>query len=158
MSKREGVRSEHWQAGGALGDVVLELQKEKHLTTEQVRAALSFLRDLRSAYGSSAGVVGQIAERVDASLTLRLGPPGRAANASHERMSYVLRQLRAHERETLHFLIMRRELPRGGLSDLGRIYSGYRTQRTMRAAATGQVRALLATVAELYASPMVAAA
>lgn len=156
MTKRAG--NEHWQAGGALGDVVLELQKEKHLTEGQVRAALAFLRDMRAAYGCSDGVVGQIAEKVDSSTRSRVAPPGRPANGSHVRMSHVLRNLRMHERETLHFLIMKREFTRGSLSDLGRMSSGYQTQRTARAAATGQVRALLASVAELYESQMAAAA
>lgn len=154
------VASEHWQAGGALGDVVVELQKEGHLTNEQVKCALSFLRDLRSAYGSSEGVVGVVCERVDSSTRSRLLPPGQPSNAAQARMSHVLRHLRQHERETLHFLIMRREIPRGGLSDLGRMHSGYKTQKGTRAAATGQVRALLASIVELYAvaRPMAVAA
>lgn len=150
MSSR--IKAEHWQAGGALGDTLEELFKEGHISGMQYAVALRFLEDMRNAYGSSAGLVGVVEERVQTSTKTYHAPPGVPANAAQRRMSHVLRSLREHERETLHFLIMRRELARGGLSDLGRIKSNYQTQKTTRAAATGLVRALVATIVEVYPS------
>ena len=151
------VADEHWQAGGAFGDVVAELVKEGHIPQSLAAAAHRLLMDFRGAYGSSEGIVSQVTERVQSSVRMRDRPPGYPANSCQERMSYVLRHLRAHERETLHWLVMKRELPRGSLADLGRVTSAYKTQKTARAAATGQVRALLATICELHEQAQVAA-
>jgi len=152
------VKSEHWQAGGALGDTLEELYKDGHISGLQYATASKFLHDLRTSRGSSEGVVGVVEERVQSSTRSRIAPPGAHANAAQRRTAHVLKQLRDHERETLHFLIMRREMARGGLSDLGRIRSNYQTQKTTRAAATGLVRALVATIVEVYPSDVSVAA
>jgi len=53
-----------------------------------------------------------------------------------------------HERELLAWLIRRREMVRGGLSDLGRLLSAYRTQKTCGAFARAKVQSLVALIAE----------
>jgi hypothetical protein len=151
MSNR---RRTQWEAGGSFGDVVMELHKERHISDTQCAIAIRFLEDLRGAYGDSKGLVQQPQVRVQTSHKAALYPAGGAANEAQARMSAVLHKLRDSEREVLHFLIMKRELPRGTLSDLGRLHSNYKTAKTLRAAAVGLVRALLAAIVDVYPRPV----
>lgn len=152
MSNR--VRDSHWEAGGSLGDILVDLHKEGHISNDQFVSACRFLEDLKNARGNSNGLVPVVEERVQTSIRARLFPAGGAANEAQNRMAGVLDQLRLHEREVLHFLIMKRELSRGTLTDFGRITSNYKTAKTMRAVAVGQVRSLLAAIAEISTHPV----
>ena len=138
-------------AGGSFPDVLNELHKEGHITATQYAAASRFVMDLQRSHGTSDGIVSQTQERVQTSLRERLAPPGGGDVDAFARMDKLLSQLRRHERLILEFLILRRELPRGSLCDLGRQLSRYQTNKTTRAAAVGRIGALLDSVVELYA-------
>jgi hypothetical protein len=115
-----------------------------------------FLAELRGAHGTSAGLVSETAERVDAGVRQRLCPPG-GPSGTLPALDARLNRLRSHERRLMAYLIRHRELVRGGLSDFGRTHSGYKTARTTRAFAVGQIAALLDTLAEEYLGPEQAA-
>lgn len=154
MSHRALARSssEDWMAGGCLGDVLVELRKEGHISDQQYALACCLLRDMRKAHGNSNGIVASfMQERVQTSTRNRDRPPGGGDPDAFRRMDAVLHGLRRHERDVLAYLICRRELPRGSLSELGRGRSAYKTQKTMRAAAVGRIGALLDSIAEVYA-------
>jgi len=131
-------------------DVLTSLVKQGHLTQAQAKAGYSFLRDLQKSQGSSAGLVGQVAERVDSSTMARLAPPDGGGSDAY---SKVLQGLRPHERELLHFLVIHKELPRGSLADWGRQNSAYKTPKTATAAAVGAIRMMLDSMAALYTVP-----
>lgn len=145
-----GAATPDWMAGGAFGDVVGQLGKEGHVPAPHLVSAFRLLSDMRSAHGTSAGIVPQYGERVQTSIRARQHPPGGGNPDAFARMSRLLASLRAHERALLAWLIIHRELPRGELSDLGRMASGYRTSKTTRAHTVGRISGLLASIAELY--------
>jgi hypothetical protein len=145
-----GASSENWMAGGSFRDVLMELHKEGHISDVQYVTACRLVQDMQRAHGSSAGIVSQTQERVQTSLRSRTAPPGGGDPDAFARMDRLLSQLRGHERDVLAFLILKRELPRGSLSDLGRLLSRYQTNKTTRAAAVGRIGALLDSVVELY--------
>ncbi len=147
-----GATTENWMAGGATEDVVDELRKEGHVTDRQYVAVRRFLDDMRKAHGSSGGIVPQYGERVQSSLRERMAPPGGGDPDAFVRMNRVLTGLREHERQLLGYLIVKRELPRGSLTDRGRMTSGYSNGKTARAFTTGQIRALFESIAELQAA------
>lgn len=131
-------------------DVLTSLVKEGHLTQAQARAGYAFLKDLQKHQGSSDGLVGQVAERVDSSTRSRLAPPDGGGSDAY---AQVLRGLRPHERELLHFLVIHKELPRGSLADWGRLNSAYKTPKTCKAMAVGAIRMMLDSMAALYTVP-----
>ncbi len=136
-------------AGGAFGDIVCEMQREGHVPSAHLASAYKLLRDMRAAHGASAGIVPLYGERVQASLRSRERPPGGGDPDAFARMRRVLDGLSEHERALLGWLIVSKELPRGSLSDLGRMHSGYKTARTTRAYAVGRIASLLASIHEL---------
>jgi hypothetical protein len=140
-----------WMAGGSMADVVEELRKEGHVSDAHYVASCRLLEDMRRAHGSSDGIVGNVCERVQTSRRVRLGPPGGGDQDAFDRMMRMLDALSQHERKLLGFLIVQRELPRGSLSDLGRMTSGYQTNKTTRAFAVGRISSLLASIHERYA-------
>jgi len=137
-------------AGGSFPDVLAELHKEGHITDRQYGTACRFVADMQASHGTSDGIVSQTQERVQTSHRARTRPPGGGDPDAFARMDRLLCQLRSHERGVLEFLILRRELPRGSLCDLGRQLSRYQTNKTTRAAAVGRIGALLDSVVELY--------
>jgi hypothetical protein len=107
---------------------------------------------LQMCAGSSAGLVLQFADKVDAGGLLGFKPcyPGDSfALQAQERISKMLLGLRQHERALLTFLIVRRERAYGKLSDYGKGKSSYSVNRTAHACAIGRLGALLDSVAEL---------
>jgi hypothetical protein len=139
-----------WMAGGAMGDVVDELYKEGHVSDVEYVACCRFLDDLRRSHGTSDGIVSQVCERVQTSRRERLAPPGGGDPDAFARVTRFLDGLPQHQRAWINFLIVKREVARGSLSDLGRIFSGYKTNKTTRAFATGRVTAIVASIAESY--------
>ena len=139
-----------WMAGGAMGDVVDELHREGHVSDAHYVASCRLLEDMRRSHGTSDGIVGQVCERVQSSRRERLAPPGGGDPDAFARMTRLLDGLAGHERRLLNFLIVQRELARGSLSDLGRMSSGYKTNKTTRAFAVGRVMSLLASIHEVY--------
>jgi len=137
-----------------MGDVMAELHREGHIRPEQYIAVCRLLADMRAASGTSDGIVGQVAVRVQTSLRERHCPPGGGDLDAFARWSRVISGLREHERAVLCYLIRKGELPRGGLSDYGRLASAYRTNKTTRAFAVGKIGALAASIAELYGGPV----
>jgi hypothetical protein len=87
--------------GGALGEVVADVAQ--HLTQRHQTAAALFLEDLRRYHGYSAGLVTNIAEKIDAGRSERLRPPG-GEPADYDKR---LKQLRPHERRLLTQLTLR---------------------------------------------------
>jgi hypothetical protein len=134
-----------------MSDVISDLHTEGHLTPRQFRAAVAFLGDLRGVHGRSAGLVGEMAEKVDSGCRTRLGPSGGPSGIFA--LDQRLNRLRGHERRLMEYLIKHRELARGSLSDFGRLHSGYKTARTTRAVAIGRIGALLDTLADEYLEP-----
>lgn len=59
----------------------------------------------------------------------------------------LMGHLHAHERRTLQFLIRGAH---GGLTELGRMTSGYKTPKTQRAAAVARISSLLDSIGEVY--------
>jgi hypothetical protein len=137
-------------AGGSMGDVMAELHREGHIKAEDYVAVCWLLEDMRASHGTSAGIVGEVCEKVQTSLRERMCPPGGGDPDAFDRMSRVLDRLRAHERDLLRVLVVQRELPRGGLSDMGRLRSAYRTNKTTRAFAVGMIASLASSIAQLY--------
>lgn len=134
-----------------MSDVISDLHTEGHITPRQFRAAVAFLCDLQASHGSSGGLVGEVAERVQTGVRARLWPPGGPAGIVA--LDQRLRRLRPHERRLMAFLVTHSELARGSLSDFGRTHSGYQTARTTRAVTVGRIGALLDTLAEEYLGP-----
>lgn len=145
--------NETWLAGGAMGDVLEGLKKERHITDRQYVVGMCLLEDMRKAHGTSGGLIPQIGERVDTTLRARLFPPGGGDPDSFARMQRLLAGLRQHERELLGFLIVRAELPRGSLADWGRGRSAYAHGRSARAFTTGQISSALSSLAEIVGVP-----
>lgn len=139
-----------WMAGGAMGDVVDELYKEGHVSDLEYVACCRFLDDMRRSHGTSDGIVGQVCERVQTSTRERLAPPGGGDPDAFARVTRLLNSLPTHQRAWISSLIVKREVARGSLSDLGRIFSGYKTNKTTRAFAVGRVTAIVASIAEAY--------
>jgi hypothetical protein len=135
-----------------MGDVLEDLRSEGHLSARQHRAMALFLRDLQANHGTSEGVVGLLAERVQSSTRSRLWPPG-GSSGGLAALDALLYGLRPHERRLVAFLVKHREEARGTLSDFGRVHSGYKTPRTTRAVAIGRIGALLDTLADEYLGP-----
>ena len=133
--------------GGSMGDVLEDLRQEGHLTQRQYQACVLFLRDLQAYHGDSAGLVGQVSERVSMSNRPRVRPSG-GPSISH--LDSLLGGLRPHERELMAYLVKGREQLRGTLADFGRLHSGYQTMRTARAVAVGRIGALLDTLVDEY--------
>jgi hypothetical protein len=148
-----GAALESWMAGGAMGEAVEELRKEGHVSEPQWMACRRFLEDLRRLHGSSAGIVPLYQERVQTSVRARSRPPGGGDPDAFARVTRVLNSLHPHERNTLGYLIVRKELPRGSLADFGRLYSAYKQNKTAKAFSTGVVQSLLASIACLYMQP-----
>jgi hypothetical protein len=142
----------HGMAGGSMGDVMEELHKEGHIRSAHYVAVCKLLDDMRRSHGTSAGIVSMPSERVDTSIRDRLAPPGGGDQDAFARMSKALERLRSHERELLAFLVLQRELARGALSDYGRQWSSYKTNKTTRAVAVGKVSSLAASIAEAYSA------
>jgi hypothetical protein len=134
--------------GGSMGDVLDSLREEGHLSDRRYRAGMAFLAELQASHGQSAGLVGQLAEKVDTGATQRLWPSG--GSRGIVALDARLNRLRRHERELMSWLVQHKERNRGSLADLGRIDSGYQTVRTGRAYAAGRIAALLDTLAEEY--------
>jgi hypothetical protein len=134
-----------------MGDVLDDLAAEGHLSTRQYRAVVLFLADLRAYHGRSDGLVGQTTEKVDSALREQICPPGGPRGIVE--LDNRLNRLRPHERRTMRDLVICREKPRGTLSDLGRLLSGYKTAKTTRAVMVGRIGALLDTLAEEYLGP-----
>lgn len=147
---RAHASSMDWNAGGAMGDVVEELHREGHVPDDHCLAVYRLLEDMRRAHGSSDGIVGQVCERVQTCTRERLAPPGGGDLDAFNRMTRLLDALSVHERRLLNFLVVQRELARGSLSDLGRMSSGYQTNKTTRAFAVGRISSLLASIHESY--------
>jgi len=137
-------------AGGSIGDVIEELHREGHIKDSHYVAVCRLLADMRTHHGDSGGIVSEVQERVQTCIRERLCPPGGGDPDAFARMSRALNLLRPHERELLNFLVVKKELGRGALSDWGRLRSAYRTNKTTRAAAVGQVTCLAASIAEVY--------
>jgi hypothetical protein len=133
--------------GGALDDIVADASE--HLTQRQRHAAAMLLADLRRLHGSSVGLVSNITEKIDAGRMARLRPPG-GEPATYDRRLGLLRE---HERRLLGQLITAKEKPRGSLSDIGRLATGYGTQKCCRAAGLGLLIGLLNSLAEIYLGP-----
>ena len=142
-----------WQAGGAMGDIIEGLRKERHIRDRAFAATVRLLEDMRQAHGTSGGIVPVIAERVQSSVRPLLWPPGGGDQDAFQRMQSVLNRLRGHEREVMAYMIRARELPRGSLSERGRQLSGYEHSRSARAYMTGRICALLDSIAEAYPQP-----
>jgi hypothetical protein len=138
-------------AGGAFGDVIEELWKEGHIPQEHYMSARRFLHDMRRFHGHSHGVV-QYGERVQSSYTDRLPALGGSSEA-FRRVQKLLDGLYAHDRGLFNYLVRKKELARGSLSDLGRMWSGYKTNKTTRAYMAGRVASLIATMHENYCEP-----
>lgn len=137
-------------AGGALGDVFDELHREGHISDGDYVACCRFLDDLRRSHGNSDGIVGQVCERVQTSTRERLAPPGGGDVDAFARVTRLLDSLPDHQRKWIGSLIVKREVARGSLSDLGRITSAYKTNKTTRAFAVGRITAISASIAERY--------
>lgn len=131
-----------------MGDVLDSLREDGHLSDRRYKAGMLFLADLQAAHGSSDGLVGQTAEKVDNGVRERLRPPGGPSGIAA--LDQRLNRLRKHERELMGWLVQHKERNRGSLADLGRVDSGYRTVKTGRAYAAGRVASLLDTLAEEY--------
>jgi hypothetical protein len=140
-----------WMAGGAMGDVVEELHKEGHVSDAEYVACCRFLEDMRRSHGTSDGIVSQVCERVQTSRRERLAPPGGGDPDAFARVTQLLNGLPHHQRTWMNSLILKREAVRGSLSDLGRIASAYKTNKTTRAFAVGRITAIFASIAEQYA-------
>lgn len=140
--------------GGAMSDVLDDLKKEGHISDRQYLAGLMLLKYLQDNHGSSDGLIGQIQERVQSSTRERLSPPGGGNPDSFEKLVWVFRSLHEHERRFFEFMVRHRELPRGSLSDWGRLHSGFKTNKTSRAATVGVVVSFLNSVAELCLPPV----
>ena len=137
--------------GGALGDVVDEVYKEGHIPAAHYASAQCFLRDMRKFHGHSFGIV-QYAERVQSSYKDRLPALGSRPEA-FRRMQKVLDGFYEHDRGLFNYLVRKKELARGALSDLGRMWSGYKTNKTTRAYMVGRVASMVATMHETYGEP-----
>lgn len=150
-----GAATPGWLAGGAFPDSLMEMQRDgAHIPPDHLASARRFLDCLQACHGDSVGVVGMYGERVQTSFRQRLRPSGGAGNErARALMERVIAGLRSHERALLMWLIIRKELPRGALADLGRQASAYRTSKTTRAYTVGRISALLATIHELSALP-----
>lgn len=135
--------------GGAMGDLLEDLQQERHLSERQWLAATLFLRDLQGVHGHSGGLVGELRDKVDVSVRPRLWPPG-GPSGDLGALDARLNRLRGHERRLMEFLIRHRELARGSLKDFGRMHSAYTKRETARAYAIGRIAALLETLADEY--------
>ena len=83
-------------------DILEELDQDGHLTPRQRQAAALILRHLRASHGSSNGVVGEIAEKVDTSRQPPAWPAG-SDGAPIGILDGMLRGLRLHERELVAF-------------------------------------------------------
>jgi hypothetical protein len=134
-----------------MGDVFADLRQEKHLTARQYQAGLWLLAELQARHGASAGLVGEVAEKVDTCVRARLWPPGGPSGIAI--LDARLRRLRGHERRLMEFLIRSRELPRGRLADFGRTHSAYTKRETARAVAVGRISAFLDSLADEYLGP-----
>jgi hypothetical protein len=130
-------------------DVLTSLVKEGHLTQAQARAGYAFLKELQQYHGTSAGLVGQVQERVDMTTRSRLAPPDGGGMGTGS-IDLIVQGLRPHEQDLLRFLVIHKELPRGSLADWGRQNSGYKTPKTCKAMAVGAVRSMLDSMAAIY--------
>jgi len=130
---------------------VHELYREGHIPEEHYVSAQRFLQDVRKFHGHSHGVV-QYGERVQSSYKDRLPVLGGRPDA-FRRMQKMLDGLYAHDRGLFNYLVRQKELARGSLSDLGRMWSGYTTNKTTRAYMTGRVASLVASMHESYSEP-----
>jgi hypothetical protein len=132
---------------GAFPDVLADLRQQGHLTQRQFSAGTLFLRDLQASHGQSAGLVSNIAERIDAGRRPALRPPGGPSIAL---LDQRLNRLHPHERDLLKVLVTVREKPRGTLTDYARTRSAYNTQRDQRTFGVARVTGLLDSLADLY--------
>lgn len=131
-----------------LGYVIDDIRKEaSHLTNWQLAAAQLLMVHMNGqASGNSAGMVGQMSDKVDCSRVARTYPPGVGGVALTETISRQLRGLRQHEIDLLSKIAFGRGRC---LEDYGRVRSSFKANRTARAFAIGRVTALLDSVAEL---------
>ena len=146
------LSGEDWQAGGGMADIIDGLHRDRHIPDRLLMAAGRLLWDMTRCHGSSAGLVMRMGDYVEAGGATDGGLPARfgADLDAFLRMERTLSRMRRHERELLAFLIRSNDRKMGGgLAEWGGRVSSYGTPKTARAAATGQVRAMLETVAEL---------
>lgn len=141
---------QNWMAGGALIEVVEALFKEGSVTGAQVVAVSKLLNDMRAAYGSSAGLVTSVADRVSGGGVNRMFLTSCGDAYAFDRMESTLHAMQAHERRTLAFLITHKEKARGSLIDFGREHSTYETAKTRRAWAVGRISGALESIRENY--------
>lgn len=142
--------TEDWQAGGSFGDILTDLKREGHITPDLYIAGFRLIHDMTKCHGTSMGLTSQYGEQLDGSEPTRLPPHYIPDLDAFRRMDSVLGGLRQHERALLSYCVRSRDLPRGGLSDWGREYTGYETAKTARAATVGMIKAMLGSVYELY--------
>lgn len=143
MSNRK--RFAETMPAGALATTIEEIRKEGHLTAWQYQAYQLIQAYLQaSTGGSSAGLVMVAGDKVDRSATARSHPPG--GSALDEQTARLFRDLRKHELKLLNVMATGRY---GCLEHYGKVNSGFRSSKTARPWAIGQVQALLESVAEL---------
>lgn len=144
------AKSDDWQAGGSLADILHDLKREGHIGDTLYVDGCRLVHDLTRCHGSSVGLTARYGDQVDSGGSGYLPGMRQSDPDAFARVERVLSALRQHERRTLQHCILTRQQRRGGLAAWGRLRTAYRTEKTARAAGTGEVRALLETISELY--------
>lgn len=124
-----------------------QLHRSQRLFPHHMWAGTELIRWLRVAEGQSFGVVDPTAERVHGAgggdlpyvVGERLGTANRV----------VLDALREHERETLNFMILYKDVAGANLAQFGRKHSTYQDRESASAFAVSRILATLDSVCEI---------
>lgn len=152
MSNRKRAQAD--APGGSFGDALEELKTEGHLSRRQYAAGQHLLRVLQRFHGSSAGLVGQLLDKVDCKEYVPSWPLGGGVGCDLEELEELLKPLPRSERDFLRFLVKHREKVRGTLADWASVKSSYKSNKTRRAATVGRTLGFLDAVAEVCFGPV----
>ena len=134
--------------GGSMSDVLEGLKQEGHLTSRQYEAGVLLLALLQASHGNSAGLIGELLDKVDGKAYQPSAPIGGSGSGIRE-LDHLLKGLRQHEREFFKAMVKLRESSRGALEGWAGTKSSYKTNKTRRSFAVGRATAFLDGVAEL---------
>ncbi len=124
--------------------LMAHLHRTNRLLPHHVWAGRQLIRTLRAAEGQSYGVIDPTAAHIGGNGSSEL-PYVIGRMESEE----LLRRLRSHERETVNFMVLYKDVKGANLAQFGRERSTYQDRESASAYAMGRILATLDSVCEI---------
>lgn len=131
-------------AGTGIEALLGQLHRNQRLFARHLWAGGELIRLLRAAEGQSFGVVDPTAERVHTQ-----GAGGLPWVIGRMESDETLRRLRQHERDTLNFMVLYKDVAGANLAQFGRQHSTYQDRDSASAFAVSRILATLDSICEI---------